>query len=88
VGKETAFSTNGAGSIGFYHLEECKLINFYLLLQSSSPIRSRTTTYKYTETSRRESGRKILKHMGTMENFLNRTPMAYALRPTMEKWTS
>ena len=23
--------------------------------------------------------------MGTVENFLNRTPMTYALRPTMEK---
>jgi hypothetical protein len=36
--KETAFSINGAGSTGSYHLEECKLINSYLLLQSSSPI--------------------------------------------------
>jgi hypothetical protein len=24
--------------------------------------------------------------MGTGENFLNRTPMAYALRSTIEKW--
>jgi hypothetical protein len=29
---------------------------------------------------------KSLKHTGTGENFLNRTPMAYALRLTMDKW--
>jgi hypothetical protein len=29
---------------------------------------------------------KSLKHMGTGEIFLNRTPMAYALRSTIEKW--
>jgi hypothetical protein len=29
---------------------------------------------------------KRLKHMGTEENFLNRTPMAYALRSRIDKW--
>jgi hypothetical protein len=29
---------------------------------------------------------KSLKHIGTGENFLNRTPMAQALRPTIDKW--
>ena len=29
---------------------------------------------------------KSLEHMGTGENFLNRTPMAYALRSTIDKW--
>ena len=29
---------------------------------------------------------KILKHMGTGEIFLNRTPVAYALRSTIDKW--
>jgi hypothetical protein len=29
---------------------------------------------------------KSLKHMGTGENVLNRTPMAYALRSTIDKW--
>ena len=28
---------------------------------------------------------KSLEHMGTGENFLNRTPMAYALRSTINK---
>jgi hypothetical protein len=29
---------------------------------------------------------KSLKHMGTGENFPNRTPMVYALRSTIDKW--
>jgi hypothetical protein len=29
---------------------------------------------------------KNLKHMGTGENFLNRTPIAYALRSRIDKW--
>ena len=29
---------------------------------------------------------KSLKHMGTVENFLNRIPMVYALRSTIDKW--
>jgi len=27
-----------------------------------------------------------MEHMGTGENFLNKTPMAYALRSTINKW--
>ena len=30
--KKTAFSTNGAGTTGGYHVEECELIHFYLLV--------------------------------------------------------
>jgi hypothetical protein len=40
--KKTAFSTNGAGSIGGQHVEECKLIHSYLPVKSSSPRGSRT----------------------------------------------
>jgi hypothetical protein len=29
---------------------------------------------------------KSLEHMGTGEYFLNRTPIAYALRPRIDKW--
>jgi len=29
---------------------------------------------------------KSLEHMGTGENFLNKTPMAYALRSRIDKW--
>jgi hypothetical protein len=34
--KKTAFSTNCEGTAGSYHVEECKLIYSYLLVQSSS----------------------------------------------------
>ena len=37
-----------------------------------------------TETYRRES--KILEHMETEENFLNRTPTVYAVRSRTDKW--
>jgi hypothetical protein len=37
-GKKTAFLTNDAGSIGSYHVEECKLIHFYLLVQGSDAL--------------------------------------------------
>jgi hypothetical protein len=30
--KKTAFSTNGAGTTGGYHVEECELIHSYLLV--------------------------------------------------------
>ena len=33
-----------------------------------------------------EKVRKSLEHMGTGENFLNRIPMAYVLRSTIDKW--
>jgi hypothetical protein len=43
-GKKTAFSTNGAGLTEVQLVEECKLIHFYLLVQSSCPSESRTST--------------------------------------------
>jgi hypothetical protein len=36
------FSTNGDSKTGGYHVEECELIHFYLLVQSSSLSGSRT----------------------------------------------
>jgi hypothetical protein len=38
------FSTNGAGTTGSYHVEKCKLIHSYLLVQSSSLSGSRNST--------------------------------------------
>jgi hypothetical protein len=35
-GKKTAFSTNGAGTTGVYHVEECNLTHSYLLVLRSS----------------------------------------------------
>ena len=40
---------------------------------------------RYTETNRKESEEEPLAH-GTGEIFLNRTPMAYALRSRIDKW--
>ena len=58
--KKTAFSTNGDGTTGGYHVEECKLIHSYLLVQSSSLSGSETYlpphTTRDTEIYREESG--------------------------------
>jgi hypothetical protein len=43
-GKYTAFSRNGSGSTGSYHVEGSKMIHHYLLVQRSSPSRSRDST--------------------------------------------
>jgi hypothetical protein len=43
---------------------------------------------RYTETNRKKKKKvgKSLEHMGTGENFLNRTPIVYALRSRIDKW--
>jgi len=53
-GKMAAFSTNGAGSTGGQHVEECKSVHSYLLVQSSSPSGKKRPPHKtrYTETNR------------------------------------
>ena len=40
---------------------------------------------RYTETNKKDRGEEF-EHMGRGENFMNRTPMAYALRSTVNKW--
>jgi hypothetical protein len=56
-GKKSIFSTNGAGSTGNQHVEECKLIHSYFPVQNSSPSGSRTShKTRYTENNRKESG--------------------------------
>jgi hypothetical protein len=40
---------------------------------------------RYTETNRRESGEEPQTH-GLRDKFLNTTPMAYALRSTIDRW--
>jgi hypothetical protein len=42
--KKRAYSRNGAGSVGGLHVEECKLIHSHLLVQSSSPRESSSST--------------------------------------------
>jgi hypothetical protein len=42
--KKTAFSTNGGGTTGSYHVEEFELIHSYLLVLRSSLSGSRNST--------------------------------------------
>ena len=44
TGKKTAFSTNGAGTTGGYHVEKCELMHSYLLVLRSNVSGSRNTT--------------------------------------------
>jgi hypothetical protein len=59
-GKKTAFSTNGTGTSGGYHVEEYKLIHSYLLLLRSSLV-DQGTPHKTrdSETYRGEIGEKL-----------------------------
>jgi hypothetical protein len=43
-GKRTAFSTNDFGSTHSLHVEECRSIHLYLLVQSSRPSGTRAST--------------------------------------------
>jgi hypothetical protein len=75
-GKQTAFSTYSAGSMGVQYVEKCTSIYSYILIQSSSPSGSRPPhKMRYTETNRKESGEE-LEDVGIRENFLNGTPIA------------
>jgi hypothetical protein len=83
--KKTAFSTNGGCSTGGWHVEECKSIHSYLLVLISKWIKDlyiKPDTLKLIE----EKVVKSLKHMGTGENVLNRTPIVYALTSRIDKW--
>jgi hypothetical protein len=84
--KRIAFSTNGAGLIDDYHVEECELIHSFLLVQSSSLV-DQGTPHKTrdSKTYRGESGGKPRRY-ATGEIFLNRTAMACAVRSRMDKW--
>ena len=85
--KKTAYSTNGSGLTGGYHVEEWELIHSYLLVTKLKSkwikeLHIKTETLKPIE----EKVGKNLKHLGTRKNFLNRIPVAYALRSTIDKW--
>jgi hypothetical protein len=87
VEKKTAFSTNGAGTTGSYHVEECKLIHSYPLVQSNKSkwikdLHIKPEALNFIE----EKVGKSLEDMGTGENFLNRTAMVCAVRSRIHKW--
>jgi hypothetical protein len=79
-GKKIASSTNGAGSTGSYHVEECELIHSYLLVQSSNLTKLKNSTYNQSMKLIEEKVGKTLEDMGTGERFLNRTSMTRAVR--------
>jgi hypothetical protein len=86
-GKKTAFSTNGAGTTGGYHVEECELIHSYFTKLKSKWIKDlhiKPETLKFIEGKVGKS----LEDMGTGEKFINRTAMAYTIRSKIDKWTS
>ena len=81
-GKKTAFSTNGAGTTGCYHVEECESTHSYFLVLRSKISGLKPETLKLIE----EKVGKSLEDMGIGENFLNRTAMACAVRSRIDKW--
>jgi hypothetical protein len=86
-GKKTAFSTNGSGTTGGYHVEECELFHSYLLCTKVKSkwikeLHIKPETVNLIEEKVGES----LEDMGTGEMFLNRTAMACAVRSRINKW--
>jgi hypothetical protein len=87
VGKKTAFSTNSVGSNWW---STCRAMQIDPFLSPCKKLKSKwikdlhikPDTLNLIEEKVGKSG----EHMGTGEKFLNRTPMAYALRSRTEKW--
>jgi hypothetical protein len=61
-------------------------IHSYLLYKAQDKWTKDLHIKPYTLNLIEEKVGKSLKHMGTGENFLKRTPMARALRLTIDKW--
>ena len=70
-GKKTAFSTNGAGSTGGHHVEECKSTHSYLLVKAQVKVDQGSPHKKDTLKLIEEKVGKSLEDMGTGEKFLN-----------------
>jgi hypothetical protein len=79
----TGEKTNGAGQTGYERVK----IDLYLLsctktqLQMDQKLQKRSDTLNVIE----EKVGTILEHSGTREDFLNRVPVAQALKPTFNK---
>ena len=85
-GKKTAFSTNGAGTTGGHHVEECELIPFLspctkLKSKWIKELHIKPDTLKFIE----EKLEKSQEDMGTGEKILNRSEMACDIRSRIEK---
>jgi hypothetical protein len=67
--KKAAFSTNGAGSNGGQHVEECELIHLISLYKAQVQVdQGPPHKIRYTETNRKESGEEPQAH-GHREKF-------------------
>jgi hypothetical protein len=85
--KKDAFSTNGAGTTGGFHVEECELIHSSCTKLKSTWIKElhiKPETLKLIEEKVGES----LEDMGTGEKFLNITAMACAVKSELTNGTS
>jgi hypothetical protein len=85
-GKKTTYSTNGAGLSGVQHVEECRLTHY---LSSCTRLKSKWIKNLHIKPDTlnliEEKVGKSKEHMGTEGKFLNRTPIAYALRSRIDK---
>jgi hypothetical protein len=83
--KKTAFSTNGAGTTGNYHVEECDPF-----LSPCTKVKSKWINELHIKPETLiligEKVGKSLEDMGTGQKFLNRTAMAWAVRSRIDKW--
>jgi len=87
VVRKLAFSANGAG---FNWRSACRRMQIDPFLSPCTKFISKwildlhikLDTVKLSE----EKVGKCLEHMGTGENFLNKTSMVYALRSSIDKW--
>jgi hypothetical protein len=83
-GKKKAFSTTGAGTMGSYHVKECKLIHSYAFAKVKSKwikeLNIKPETLKLIEVKMRKS----LKNMATGEKLLTEQqwPVLYDLGST------
>jgi hypothetical protein len=86
-GKKTAFLTNVAVSTGGLHVEECKFIHSYLLVQSSIQVdqgpRQKT---RYAESIVKDHGKEPHRIHWHRVKFPDITPMVQIPRPTIDKW--
>jgi hypothetical protein len=86
-GKKTAYSTNGAGTTGDYHVGRMQVDPFLspctkLKSKRIKELHIKPETLKLIE----EKMGKSVKDMGTGGKFLIRTAMACAVRSGMDKW--
>jgi hypothetical protein len=80
MGKKTAFWTNGAGTTGHFHVEECK----FLFLSPCTKLKSKWIKELHIKPETlnliEEKVGKNLEDVGTGDKSLNRATMACAVR--------